>query len=100
MSYKQKLARMWRDETPTADELLNIVADFCDDLGSRFELHTDIYDTAGKLFACIGMLQKLEAEAETKLNRMAANNQDDAIADLQMRVKVLEEENEFRKGEL
>lgn len=98
MHYKHKLTQMWKQESPTSAELLDVIADFCDDLGNRRELSPDIYDMAGKIFACIGMLEKLEAE--TKLQSMAANNQDDAIADLQMRVEVLEEAQKLREGEI
>lgn len=100
MNYKQKLAQIWTNATPTAEEILDVVADFCDDLGSRIELHTDIYDTAGKIFACIWTLKELEAQAAASLAKMKLNNQDDAIAELQMRVAALEEAQKLREGEL
>ncbi len=75
--YKIKLAQMWKDEVPTMEELLDVVADFCDDLGSSPQLRPDIYDTAGKIFACVGMvteqqnatIERLRTELEAEQAR-------------------------------
>lgn len=103
--YREKLAQMWTNEAPTVAALLDVVADFCDDLGSRPELYTDIYDTAGKIFACIGTLQEKQLgswneNTETTHEVGTGNAILDAIGVAAVRIIQLEAQLAIRDAEI